>query len=139
MSCNLLLNIWLVFLHINNLGTNSLSRECQQLVNQQSCDVTICGTHSPSSTHLLQRLYRLEWRDQAFKIDRLFQTSYYWVLWRHHHKYAPIVYFIRLSVTNVRWQVTSRVKAAHVSGVSLYEWKIFICNGCSKHVKKWTS
>lgn len=42
-----------------------------------------CGSHP----------YRLEWRDQAFKMDQYFQACY-WVLWRHCHKYALSVYLL---------------------------------------------
>lgn len=50
--------------------------------------------------HVQKYLYRLEWKDQAFKKDQYFQT-FHWVAWGHYHKYGLPVYFIKPSVPNV--------------------------------------
>lgn len=87
--------------------------------------------HKPSNNttnqihkHMCGRIhpYRLDWRDQAFKIDLYFPKCY-WFAWNHGHEYASQVFFIRRSVQNVWRQCVGENKLSHIHAASQCEWK----------------
>lgn len=95
-----------------------------------SCGITICETHRPSGRHA----YRLEWKDQIFKIDSSFKNCF-WVPQGHCHKYAQPVFFIRSSIENIWWQYVGKIQSPHIHIMQQQPmWIEPFYNGCSSRV-----